>query len=1532
MLIINLTCFFAFLVLQIWLWRQRVRINREAYMDGGVSAVSSARSSTLIFPLYIKILWVCTLSTLIDAMSNIFLPTDISGNNSVLHSFLYGGVWASYHFVFEGIAVLMLNPGVGAISARRSALLAGIWAIFTWLLQATVSWQEGSAYSLALSAVWSLMLIVFYLCLWLLPMRILFRRPCIYAYARFWVFMRGFLLISIFLRYYGKTFGFCVYLFTEAAFQSPFVAYVVYSCLLRDCQYWLGILHFEESGTKRKVSSAGGGSAGENGHDMPRDSSSGALGVANRSGLDTLRRPLLGTSLAPHSARALAKHMDMGQRSLLGSGATGAAAGSDSPNLASIDEYDAAENGTAAGSVPARRQLQSDSGGIKILNFAYLRIDEPTRGGHPAAPGSGGGPQQVILGSGSSSRVFRGTFKTRPVAIKMIFCPDLTPDLVQRFYHEAALMAQLRHENVVRIEGVCVLPPAICLVMELMEGGNLFDYLRREHGLAGAAGGFRGGLTLMRQLQLCLDCCRAVEFLHGARVGPSRASVMHLDLKSLNFLLTKDGRVKVSDLELSREIVVADHDAHTTAVVSGSELSGFKIPETLYWLSPELMQGLPYNEKADVYSLGLVLWEVFTASVPFRSLEDSLILAARNVKYMEALGLSPGEAERNRKKEYERERLLGKYKSEVDSGFDPGAAERDGYHRRWGSDSRASQRSGGGDDTSSVVSGGTNATGRSGQTGIEAVTGAEDEVVARSRGNSNSSMDGTRPRGGSHSASANTAARPRTDSNADAGAGPSGRASPAIAIGAYNQAAQQQSGAQSTLAAAASSALAGASRRAHANRGSRSVSRKHRGGGGGAGDDSEAEAELVTTPSSQSSLQRSSPSATTPPPHSPLSQNHPSYFLSPTRGDRKKPTTTTVAKDATDNLFSAAAAAAAAAGAPALGSSPPLLSKAIAEATAVATPSPVPHSSSLLTRENLAEFSRQQAAEEKAAREAAAQGAQTQQEQQLLPPPSSAAAPHPEAPAHPMDADPVLREWKRMHHFLHSNPVIAPVDSTGELIRSPAAGLLTQTPRDSTAPKVSPALSSVSSNLGAPATAARGRTQYTYSVAPNLPDIPSSNAGSGERDLSIERSVSHAQSRIIPQEDHSALVMNGAAPAVAPAEATGAAEALASAVADRGSNAPSSSGPSNDATSSAQSPAMAKSAPFTADVSPIAASLHNHPNAAAAAVAESRSRTPSSASHTGSTPRRSPAVGPYVLPSVPAVLSAPTGGVVLPTESYVQYNVDVLMLNEEGADFAAQPAGQQQEATQQRSSVQHSPASPAHGSSSSKGDLAYPATMPLGQRSVLAGALDAHENSAPAATGGGSGGVGGSGTAGTVTSVGSLSSSRGGDSLLLPSPALSATSESQKRVPRVTHLSLKDSSKKRTGRSATVRDRKSTTVASGSGEAAASASSSTRTRSKSIRKPKVDFRTVWVPRADVQEQLQHLICVEHYRPTLPPEMPDELAILLTRAWHPNPQLRPAATEFVKTVQELLRRLKGEVQTATSSGNAESERKEPGNIL
>lgn len=106
-----------------------------------------------------------------------------------------------------------------------------------------------------------------------------------------------------------------------------------------------------------------------------------------------------------------------------------------------------------------------------------------------------------MIGYGSFSKVYKGKFKATDCAVKLVFTMDLTEEDICRVAAEATILSSVKSINVVKIFGVTVLPPSVCIVLELCTYGSLSDVLRPPKALS---------LTFQDQLFLCLGCARCV--------------------------------------------------------------------------------------------------------------------------------------------------------------------------------------------------------------------------------------------------------------------------------------------------------------------------------------------------------------------------------------------------------------------------------------------------------------------------------------------------------------------------------------------------------------------------------------------------------------------------------------------------------------------------------------------------------------------------------------------------------------------------------------------------------------------------------------------------------------------------------------------------------------------------------------------------------------------------------------------------------------------------------------------------------------
>jgi len=195
-----------------------------------------------------------------------------------------------------------------------------------------------------------------------------------------------------------------------------------------------------------------------------------------------------------------------------------------------------------------------------------------------------------VLGDGGMARVFRGedTRLGRVVAVKILHQHYLSqPEFVRRFEQEAQLAARLSHPNIVAIYDVDRQGDTYYIVMEYVEGGSLKGLITRDAPLSPSL-----VTAVARQLGQALDAAHA----HG---------VIHRDIKPENILLTPSYAVKVGDFGIARALTSAGQTA--TGMVMGS----------VSYFSPEQAQGKPATAESDLYSAGVVLYEMLTGRLPF---------------------------------------------------------------------------------------------------------------------------------------------------------------------------------------------------------------------------------------------------------------------------------------------------------------------------------------------------------------------------------------------------------------------------------------------------------------------------------------------------------------------------------------------------------------------------------------------------------------------------------------------------------------------------------------------------------------------------------------------------------------------------------------------------------------------------------------------------------------------------------------------------------------------------------------------------
>ena len=212
--------------------------------------------------------------------------------------------------------------------------------------------------------------------------------------------------------------------------------------------------------------------------------------------------------------------------------------------------------------------------------------------------------QRLARGGMAQVYLARDRSLDRPVAVKELvpeFATD--PSFVERFRREAQAAANLAHPNIVGVYDWGTQDGTYYIVMEYVEGPSLSQVIRHD-----------GPLHPRRAAEIAGEVAAALGFAHSK-------GVVHRDVKPGNVLLTGTGQSKVTDFGIARALSSPDEDLTQAGSVMG----------TATYFSPEQAQGLPVDPRSDLYSLGVVLYEMVTARPPFTG-ETPLAIAYKHVQ------------------------------------------------------------------------------------------------------------------------------------------------------------------------------------------------------------------------------------------------------------------------------------------------------------------------------------------------------------------------------------------------------------------------------------------------------------------------------------------------------------------------------------------------------------------------------------------------------------------------------------------------------------------------------------------------------------------------------------------------------------------------------------------------------------------------------------------------------------------------------------------------------------------------------------
>ena len=474
------------------------------------SGKSKAEVLLPMYDLYVTVLIRLALFWTVVNMLGIF-PTQLSGSGAVgsgtnnasvemvVATVVVGLNWGSYHFLFDLVVVMLLYPGFGrntiVHSLKCAAVTGTISGISVALINANIH-SHTLQFSLILSLAWGAVYSTMYAFVWLWPSQkfsclghLFYRRPAVRYYALWWFIIRsGDFLVTFFVDTpffpgASKDLGVCGHFLFAWLLWGIGWPVILLKTLRRDTIYWAGGFNNCQTGP-----------------------------------LDDLTEDLL-CLWYKITCRHRGPHPDFasGQRTI----------STLRPDDIRRPLFELGFNASESASV--RRGLDSVPAEI-LIQFCELSLDA-----------------SVVLGTGGTARVFVGQYKHKPVAIKMITCFELTPEIVSSFFEEAKLLYRCsEHPNVLDMYGICVAPPTLCLILELAKGGDLTtdlaEYADHKQRQAGEMMALKDlcldRAELLKFLSDAIQCAKPVAYLHQ-KVPP----VLHRDIKSMNYLVSIEEEV-----------------------------------------------------------------------------------------------------------------------------------------------------------------------------------------------------------------------------------------------------------------------------------------------------------------------------------------------------------------------------------------------------------------------------------------------------------------------------------------------------------------------------------------------------------------------------------------------------------------------------------------------------------------------------------------------------------------------------------------------------------------------------------------------------------------------------------------------------------------------------------------------------------------------------------------------------------------------------------------------------------------------------
>lgn len=209
---------------------------------------------------------------------------------------------------------------------------------------------------------------------------------------------------------------------------------------------------------------------------------------------------------------------------------------------------------------------------------------------------------EKLIGKGGYGGVYWGKWKGQDVAVKKMHLPPntISQNDIKEIMNEANILKILKSEYIIRYHGLYSDDQQFLIIMDYAENGALTDFINDRQNQS---------QDWSLNKKLIIQMTQGINYIH-------QQGIIHRDLKSMNILLDRDYKVKISDFGLAKIKTISSSKSRYSSAVG-----------TLGWMAPEVLREQKYSEQSDIYSLGMVIWEIAAkCTLPYKSITNDALV------------------------------------------------------------------------------------------------------------------------------------------------------------------------------------------------------------------------------------------------------------------------------------------------------------------------------------------------------------------------------------------------------------------------------------------------------------------------------------------------------------------------------------------------------------------------------------------------------------------------------------------------------------------------------------------------------------------------------------------------------------------------------------------------------------------------------------------------------------------------------------------------------------------------------------------